>query len=184
MDQNKNINICKEYKIITNDYLSAEQAVAIASSDLHLKNSIFKLGLKEHLRYGLILFEEFAIKLVKWGSYFAWHVKVSKGEWGATKFVNILGFKFGIANWDGDFSEEDNISCLIMVHNGEYIYLRKEDMKYIEEADMDEYLEYISTSSIWVKNPSCKYQNPNKDKSIKNPLISKMLKLCDKSDEK
>ena len=185
MKQNKNINICKEYQTITSDYITAEQAVAIASSDLHLKNSIFKQGLKKHLIYGLIIFDEFSIKLVKWGSYFAWHIKVKKGEWGATQFINILGFKFGIANWDGEFSEEDDISCLIMVHNGEYIYLRQNDMKYIEEADMDEYLKYISQGSIWVNNPSYKYENPGKDKTIKNSnsLISKMLELHKHMDE-
>lgn len=186
MNPNKDINICKEYQTIIPDYITAEQAVAIANSDLYLKNSIFKQGLKKHLSYGLILFDEFSVKLVKWGSYFAWHIKVNKGEWGATQFINILGFKFGIINWDGEFSEEDNISCLIMVHNGEYIYLKKDDMKYIEDADMDEYLEYISQGSIWVNNPSYKYENPNREKTVKNnnSLTTKMLELHNHMDEK
>ena len=139
-----------KYERIKPDYISEKEAIAIANHDLCLKNSIYREGLKENLCYGLIRFDEFAIKLVKYNGCFSWHIKVIKGEWGATYFKKFLWFKFDYQNWDGIFDENSNISCLIFIDTGEYIYLKEEDLKELSDVDMDEYIRYINSSSYWI----------------------------------
>ena len=60
----------------------------------------------------------------------AWYIKVLNGEWGATEFKEdeTTGEKIEIADVDGCFFEDCNISCLVFCDNGEYLYLT-EDLK-------------------------------------------------------
>jgi len=141
----------KDYEKIKVHYVTAKEAVAIANSNVGLKNAIYKEAAKKDFYYGLTLFYEFKVKLVKWGSYFAWHLKLTKGEWGAAKYKRIFGIRFRHLLLDGYFLEDCNINCLVKIDDGEFIYLKEEDLKYIKEADIGEYNEYIKSDSFYIR---------------------------------
>lgn len=147
------------------DYVGKKEAIAIANNDKTLKQALYLEGRKKNILYGLLIFHEFKIKLVKWGSYFAWHIKVVDGEWGATEYKNILGFKLKFCSCDGNFTEEDNINCLVLIDNGQFIYLKEDELQFIQEANIDEYNEYIKYSSFWVKNKKDFSKKYNKNHS-------------------
>ena len=111
-------------------------AIAIANSNLGLKQSLYINGLKENIHFGLIIFSEFKIKLVKYNSTLAWKVSVSKGEWGGREFKKILctNRKILLDYIDGDFDLDSNIWCLIDVEDGWYTYKDEVDEKEIKEA--------------------------------------------------
>ena len=130
--------------------ITAEQAIRIANTNKCLKDSFFLEQLKNNLRYGYIGFTKFGVKKVTFheltaidedtgkGLYTereAWYIKVLEGEWGATKFEenSETGEIKETENWDGDFDEESDISCLIFIDNGEYLYLTNELKSYIYE---------------------------------------------------
>lgn len=123
--------------------ITAEQAIRIANTNKCLKDSFFLEQLKNNLRYGYIGFTKFGVKKVIFHEVTAidtdtgnklyiereaWYIKVLEGKWGATKFKKNLetGEIEETENWDGDFDEESNISCLIFTDNGEYLYLTNE----------------------------------------------------------
>ena len=131
-----------EYKTIKNGYVTKEQAIAIASCDKNLKDSIFKKWKKEkNLYLGWISFNYFDIALVQINQDFAWHIKVKKGEWGGVKVkkIPIIGIYKECENWDGDFTEVDNISCFVMCDSGEYHFGNEFDFKQIKAPNMEEY---------------------------------------------
>jgi len=163
-----NLNL---FETVNVDYVGKKEAIAIANNDKTLKQAIFTEGKKAKMLYGLIIFHKFKIRLVKWGSYFAWHIKVVSGEWGASEYINILGYKFQWCSWDGDFTEEDNINCLVLVDNGQFIYLKPKDLECLEEADEKEYKEYIKYKSFWVSG-----KKENKIKKV-NQIIKMMIKI-------
>lgn len=141
-----------KYENIKNGYITKEQAIAIAGCDRNLKDSIFKKWKKEdNLLLGFISFHSFDVGLVKIASDFGWHVKVKSGTWGALKFkrIPVIGIKYGYENWDGDFEESSNISCVIMCNSGEYYFGDDIDLKKLEIPDMNEYNNYINADSIY-----------------------------------
>ena len=69
---------------------------------------------------------------------------------------------------DGDFTEEDNINCLVLIDNGEFIYLKEEDMQFIEEANIKEYEKYIKLPSFWIKGKKMPKSSPSKNKLKEN----------------
>lgn len=128
--------------------ITQDEAVIIANTNKCLKDSIYLEELKNNLCYGYIGFTNFGVKKVIYHEVTAidedtgkelyiereaWYVKVLEGEWGATKFEEdpITKEKIETENWDGDFSEEDNICCLVFIDNGEYLYLTDELLKYV-----------------------------------------------------
>lgn len=141
-----------KYETIKNGYITKEQAIAIASSDRNLKDSIFKKWKKEDNIYlGWISFESFDIGLVQIEQEFAWHVKVTSGDWGGTKVnrIPLIGIKIGYENWDGDFDRTSDISCIVMCNSGEYYFCDDIDLNKIKVANMEEYKKYIKSSSIY-----------------------------------
>ena len=128
--------------------ITAKEAVVIANNNKCLKDSIFLENLKNNLSYEYIGFTKFGVKRVKfyeetaideetgkslYHERNAWYVKVLNGEWGATKFEEILNTNEinEIEYLDGEFRPQDNIACLIFEDNGEYLYLTKELIPYI-----------------------------------------------------
>lgn len=128
-----------DYEKIKVNYIDKKEAIAIANNDKTLKQAMYSEAKKSGMIFGLLIFNEFKVKLVKWGSHFAWHLKLIDGEWGATKYNKIFGIKFKTLMCDGIFTEEDNINCLVLIDDGEFIYLKDEDLKFIKEADIKEY---------------------------------------------
>lgn len=141
-----------KYETINNGYVTKEQAVAIASCDRNLKDSIFKKWKKEDDLYlGLISFYTFDVGLVKINEDFAWHIKLKSGEWGGTKVnrIPLIRIRKGYENWDGDFDESDNISCIVMCNSGQYYFCDDIDLKELKEPNMEEYKKYIENGSIY-----------------------------------
>ena len=141
-----------KYETIKNGYITKEQAIAIASSDRNLKDSIFKKWKKEEDLYlGFISFYSFDVGLVQIYQDFAWHVKVKKGSWGGTKVTRIpfIRIKNGYENWDGGFDGSEDISCIVMCNSGEYYFCDDIDLEQIKAPDMEEYETYIKSSSIY-----------------------------------
>lgn len=124
-----------EYENINYNYVSKEQAIAIACSDRNLKDSVFKEGKKQKYYYGLIVFSKLKIGLVKYkDSSLYWHITVTKGEWGAT-IKNFISTELA----DGEFTEESDISCIIDCHTGEYFYKNEYKASDLSPASMEEY---------------------------------------------
>lgn len=146
-------DIDKKLEKVRVDYITKKQAIAIAADDRNLKDVIYRKGLKNNLEFGLIIFEEFGIKLVKYGYDYAWYIKVLKGEYGATKFIKIPIFNIRkvYEYLDGYFDEESNISCLVLVTNGEFIYLDDSMINKLEDVNLEEYKKFINSSSFLVK---------------------------------
>ena len=141
-----------KYETIKNGYVTKEQAIAIASCDRNLKDSLFKKWKKEDKLYlGFISFHSFDVALVEICSQFAWHIKVKSGSWGATKAsrIPIIGIKIGYEHWDGEFDEDSNISCIIMCDSGEYYFGDDIDINDIKPADTNKYKEMLKHSSIY-----------------------------------
>jgi len=134
-----------KYVTIKNGYVTKEQAIAIASCDRNLKDDIFKKWKKEkNLYLGLISFSSFYIGLVQIYQDFAWHIKVKSGEWGGIKVnrIPLIGIEIGSENWDGEFNESDNISCIVMCDSGEYYFGDDIVLKEMKAPNMEEYIEY------------------------------------------
>ena len=141
-----------KYETIKNGYITKEQAIAIASCDRNLKDSIFKKWKKEEDIYlGWISFNSFDIGLIQIDQDFAWHIKVKSGQWGGTKVkkIPLIRIKIEYENWDGYFDESSNISCIVMCDSGEYNFGDNIDLKKIKVPNMEEYKEYIKSSSIY-----------------------------------
>ncbi len=141
-----------KYETIKKGYVTKEQAIAIASCDRNLKDSVFKKWKKEdNLYLGWISFTSFDVGLVQINQDFAWHLKVKSGEWGGTKVnrIPLIGIKIGYENWDGDFDKSSNISCIVMCNSGEYYFGDDIDLKEIKVPNMEEYKKYIKSSSIY-----------------------------------
>ena len=141
-----------KYETVKNGYITKEQAIAIASCDRNLKDSIFKKWKKEDKLYlGFISFQAFDIALVEIYSQFAWHIKVKDGAWGATKVskIPILGIKYRYEHWDGFFDERCNISCIVMCDSGEYYFGDDIDLKSLKPANIDKYNEMLKSISIY-----------------------------------
>ncbi len=65
-----------KYETIKRGYITKEQAIAIASCDRNLKDSIYRKWKKEeNIALGFIAFHSFKIALVEIKSDFAWHIK-------------------------------------------------------------------------------------------------------------
>ena len=79
----------KDYEKIKVDYINKKEAIAIANNDKTLKQAMYSEARKEGIIYSLLVFHEFKVKLVKWGSYFAWHLKLIDGEWGAIMYEKM-----------------------------------------------------------------------------------------------
>lgn len=130
-----------KYETIKNGYITKSQAIAIAGCDRNLKDSIFKKWKKESkMTLGWISFNSFDVALVKIGRDYAWHIKVKSGDWGATK---------GFMHMDGEFTEDMNISCIVMCDSGAYCFCDDFDVNSIQAPDMKEYNDYIKRSSIF-----------------------------------
>ena len=134
-----------DYKEIKPTFIDEKQAIAIANNNLTLKTSLNKKILKNNSRYGLITFERFKIKLVRVSGRLAWIIKVVYGEWGSTDFIKIpLVNKYITKSLsDGDFDEKSNICCLVMVEDGEYIFVENEKDYDIKPAKKREYYDLI-----------------------------------------
>lgn len=134
-----------EYKFIKPKLINKDEAIAIANNDRTLKTDLNKQSLKYNSRYGLILFNEFKIKLVRVSDRLAWFIKVVSGDWGSTEFIKIpLINKFIIKSYsDGIFTEEDNICCFVLVEGGEYFFVEDEKDYDIKPATMSEYHELV-----------------------------------------
>lgn len=155
-----------EFKKINVDYITEKEAIAIANNEL--KQAIFKEGKKQKRYYGLLLFEEFAIKLIKDGDEYAWLIKLTKGEWGATEYKGFF-VKNEIMS-DGEFDEESNIRCLVYVDTGEFIYLAEDDkvdFQEVNEKEYEEYKQHIKYNSFFIRTKEeRKYPLQEKSKRI------------------
>lgn len=144
-----------EYEIIRIDpdnmEITAEEAVKIANSNKCLKDSIFLSELKNNIRYGYIAFKKFAVKKVTFHEvtevdemgrkYYipkdAWYVKVINGDYGYTIFEKDSETEeiIEIEDCDGCFDEKSNISCLIFIEDGEYMFLTEDLEKEIYDFE-------------------------------------------------
>ena len=128
--------------------ITLEQAVIIANNNKCLKDSYFLEQLKNNMSYGYIGFTKFGGKRVIFHEVTAidedtgeelyierkaWYIKVLEGEWGATEFKEdeVTGEKIEIADVDGVFVADGDISCLVFCDDGEYLYLTEDLKKYV-----------------------------------------------------
>ena len=152
-----------QYENYNLSFINKEQAVAIASCDRNLKESIFQEGIKNNLYYGLIKFKSFKIGLVKYmNSTFYWHIIVKECDWDGIEkklFHKIM--------CDGCFTENDNISCIVSCDNGEYFYKNEFNIDDLFPASFEEYENYCNYSNFWVSSDS-KINNDKKNMQEEN----------------
>ncbi len=87
---------------------------------------------------GLITFKKFKIGLIQYNTDFYWHIIVLDGEYGGQE--NKYTFV------DGEFTEEDNISCFINIETGEYFDYEDFDekiMSRVKKPNMEAYKKYL-----------------------------------------
>jgi len=139
----KMINIESDFKIIKPTYITEKDAITIANNNKTLKQAIYEEGLKHNIRYDLLIFKKFKIKLVKYYDKFAWLIKVIDGEFGYTKYRKILGKRIEYISGNGCFEENSNIYCLVMVNDGEFIYIDSNDLDKVKPINKKEYDLYL-----------------------------------------
>lgn len=142
------INIESNFKIIKPTYITEKDAIAIANNNKTLKQAIYEEGLKHNIRYDLLIFKKFKIKLVKWYDEYGWLIKVIDGEFGYTEYRKILGKRIEYISGNGYFEENSNIYCLVMAYDGEFIYINSKDLNKVKPVNMKEYTAYIQKQSL------------------------------------
>lgn len=139
MDKNKS-------KIIVTHFFDSKMALGVANSNVGLKLSLFKNGLKRRkgsiLRecYGFLQFTKFNVSLVYYLNDLAWLIKVVEGEMSSTEFIKLplINKKIDIYHNIGEVDEESNIWCIVTVLDGHYFYCDEVDEKNIVSASKDD----------------------------------------------